>query len=101
MIEAGELDDPPRPGSRRFLPLFRVRSTARTRRGDWAGWQALLAERTTRTGDPRDAMCIVTDGEYGTVSSALVALPAHAIEPPGFLHAEGRPGEVAFEPVPL
>ena len=45
-------------------------------------------------------MCIVTDGEYGTVSSTLVALPPHVTETPAYLHAEGRPGEVDFAAVP-
>lgn len=101
MIEAGELDDPTSARISRFLPQFRFVPPPDPDAGDWASWQALLAERTTRTGAARDAMCIVTDGDYGTVSSALVALPPHAIQPPVFLHAEGRPGEVAFEPVAL
>ena len=96
MIEAGELDDPASARIARFLPQFRFVPQPDPAAGDWSGWEALLAERSARTGDPRDAMCIVTDGEYGTVSSALIALPRHVTEPPVYLHAEGRPGEVAF-----
>ena len=69
--------------------------------GDWSAWQALLAARASPTGDPRDAMCIVSEGEYGTVSSALLALPRHVTEPPVYLHADGRPGEIGFQPVPV
>ena len=70
MIEAGELDDPASARIGRFLPQFRFVPAPDPAAGDWSAWEALLAERTARTGDPRDAMCIVTDGEYGTVSSA-------------------------------
>jgi hypothetical protein len=100
MLEAGELDDPASPRIARFLPQFRFVDAPDPGGGDWSAWQALLAGRASPTGDPRDAMCIVTDGEYGTVSSTLLALPRHVTEPPVYLHADGRPGEAAFEPVP-
>ena len=100
MIEAGELDDPASARIGRFLPQFRFVPQPDPAAGDWSGWETLLAERTARTGDPRNAMCIVTEGEYGTVSSALIALPPHVTEPAVYLHAEGRPGEAAFAPVP-
>jgi hypothetical protein len=44
-------------------------------------------------------MRIATDGEYGTVSASLVALPRHSTEPAVYLHADGRPGGAPFEPV--
>lgn len=100
MIAAGELDDPASPRIARFLPQFRFVPAPDPARGDWSGWQALLAERTSPTGEPRDAMCIVTEGEYGTVSSTLLALPRYASEPALWLHADGRPGEAAWGPVP-
>jgi uncharacterized protein with NRDE domain len=100
MIEAGELDDPASPRIRRYLPLLRAAAPPEPQRGDWAAWAGLLAERATTTGNPRDAMTIVTEGEYGTVSSSLVALPRHVTEPVIYLHADGRPGEAAFAPVP-
>jgi hypothetical protein len=96
MIEAGELDDPTSARIRRFLPQFRFAPPPDPAAGDWSSWEGLLASRTSRNNDPRDAMCVVTDGEYGTVSSTLVALPPHVIEPPIYLHAEGRPGHAAF-----
>ena len=46
-------------------------------------------------------MSIVTDGDYGTVSASLVALPEHVTTPARFLHAEGRPGEMPFSAVPI
>ena len=70
-----------------------LRRSARPGEARLVRWEALLADRTARTSDPRDAMCIVTDGDYGTVSSALVALSRHVTQPSVFRHAEGRPGE--------
>ena len=101
MIEAGELDDPASPRLARFLPQFRFVDPPDPGKRDWSAWEALLADRTARTSDPRDAMCIVTDGEYGTVSSALVALSRHVTQPSVFRHAEGRPGEREFADVPV
>ena len=100
MIEAGELDDPASARITRFLPQFRFVPAPRPESEDWSTWEALLAERNARTGAPRDAMSIVTDGEYGTVSSTLVALPRHANEWPVYRHAEGLPGETPSAPVP-
>jgi len=57
----------------------------------------LLASRATATGDPRDALCVVTEGAYGTVSASLLAVPAGPERATVFLHAEGRPGETPFE----
>lgn len=101
MIEAGEIDDPASPRLARYLPQFRFVDPPDPEQGDWSAWETLLADRTTRSGDPRDAMSIVTEGEYGTVSSALMALPQHVTQQPVFLHAEGRPGEQKFLDVPI
>jgi hypothetical protein len=100
MIEAGELDDPASPRIVRFLPQFGFVTAPDPAGGDWSAWEGLLADRTARGDDPRDAMCVVTGGDYGTVSSALVALPRHVTERPAYLHAEGRPGETVFATVP-
>ncbi|MGD9512398.1 MAG: NRDE family protein [Geminicoccaceae bacterium] len=100
MIEAGELDDPASTRIARFLPQFRFVPEPDPEAGDWSSWQALLADRSSRSGDPRQAMTIVTEGDYGTVSASLIALPQYATTPPLFLHAEGLPGEAAFVQVP-
>ena len=100
MIEAGELDEPGSARIARFLPQFRFVPAPDPDTGDWSAWEALLADRSSRSDDPRDAMCIVTGGDYGTVSSTLVALPRHVTTRPIYWHAEGRPGEAAFTSVP-
>jgi hypothetical protein len=99
ILESGELNDPTSARTRRYLPLFRAATEPDPAADEWSGWSALLADRTSETGDPRDAMCIVTDGEYGSVSSSLLALPAYTNERPAWLYADGRPGEVTWERV--
>jgi hypothetical protein len=100
MIEAGELDDS---GSARivhYLPRLRAAAVPEPEKDAWDAWTRLLADRPGPTDNPRDALCIVTGGAYGTVSSALLALPRHVTQPPVYLHAEGRPGEADFASVP-
>lgn len=96
MIAHGELDDLTSARVRRYLPQFRFVPPPEPERGDWATWTDLLADRGPEGGDPREAMCIVTDGPYGTVSSALVALTRHVTEPHVYLHADGPPDEAPF-----
>lgn len=100
MIEAGELDDPRSARIAHYLPRLRAAAAPKPEEGAWESWTGLLADRAGPTGNPRDALCIVTEGAYGTVSSALLALPRHVTEAPVYLHADGRPGEAAFVPVP-
>ena len=76
MIAAGDIDDL---GTRRLelaLPAFREWPAPDPDRGDWAAWEGLLGSTRAPPGDPASAaMRFLTDG-YGTVSSALIALPA-------------------------
>jgi hypothetical protein len=101
LLEAGELNDPRSRRTARFLPLFRTARAPDPTSGDWSDWQALLADRSSEGGDPREAMCVVTEGPYGTRSASLLALPRYPTEPSVWLHADGRPGETAWEPVAL
>lgn len=76
MIAAGDLNDL---GTRRLelsLPAFREWPAPDPDRDDWSGWEALLGSTRAPPGEPvTSAMRFRTDG-YGTVSSAVVALPA-------------------------
>ena len=75
MIAAGDIDDL---GTRRLelaLPAFRAWPVPDPDRGDWTAWQTLLGSTRAPPDEPASAaMRFHTDG-YGTVSSALVALP--------------------------
>lgn len=100
LIEAGELDDPASPRLAHYAPLFAAAGPPEPETGDWSAWAAILADRRAGAAEPRHALTIVTEGAYGTVSGALMALPPTVDQPPIYLHAEGRPGESAYAPVP-
>jgi hypothetical protein len=100
MLTAHDLNDSA--GSirmRRYRPLFEAAPVPDPDRGDWKAWRDLLARRD---GDdpahPRGALCVVTEGGFGTVCSSLLGLPAEG--PPVWLFAPGRPGEVEWGEVP-
>lgn len=99
MVTAREPNDVGCPRIRRYRPLFAAASVPDPDREDWSDWQLLLGSRASATGDPRDALCIVTEGAYGTLSSSLVAIASRPDRKPTFLHADGRPGEAPFAPV--
>ena len=102
MLTSRDLDDPACGRTARYRPLFEAAAAPDPAAGDWRGWQELLADGGSG-GDPRDAMRIADDGGFGTLSSALVALPARgaAGRRPTWLFAAGPPGEAAWEPVRL
>jgi hypothetical protein len=97
MITARDLNDAGSTRVRTFLPRLRAAEPPDPARGNWSAWQALLAERRSPDGDPRNAMTIVTSGDYGTVCSSLVALPAEG--EPRMWFAGGPLGEASFERV--
>jgi len=101
MLTARELNDAQSPRVRRYLPLFRTAEPPDPDRDDWSSWRLLLAATASETGDPRDAMCIRTDGAYGTVSSSLLALPPLPTGAPVWLYAGGPPDDTAFAPIPV
>ena len=101
MIAAGDIDDL---GTRRLelaLPAFRAWPTPDPDRDDWAAWQTLLGSTRAPPSEPATAaMRFRTDG-YGTVSSALIALPARG-EPdrrPVFRFAEWLPAATPWRDV--
>ena len=93
MIAAGDIDDLATRRLELALPAFREWPAPDPDRDDWDGWQGLLASTRAPPGEPATAaMRFHTDG-YGTVSSALVAIPARG-EPdrrPIFRFAEWLP----------
>src|SRR5215831_17344537 len=102
MLTAHDLNDAA--GSRRiafFLPRFRAAPPPDPASGDWQGWQALLASRDFGPGGgPLDAMTIAEQNGFGTLSSALIALPAPGSETkPVLLFAAGRPDQAPYEPI--
>jgi uncharacterized protein with NRDE domain len=91
MLTARELDDPSSARIRRYRPLFAAAAPPDPDRDDWSDWELLLGSTASETGDPRDAMRIVTSDNYGTRSTSLIALPADPERRPIW-----RYGEVPF-----
>jgi len=78
MIAAGDIDDI---GTRRLelaLPAFREWPAPDPDRDDWSAWESLLGSTRAPPGEPATAAMRFRDDGYGTVSSALIALPALA-----------------------
>jgi transport and Golgi organization protein 2 len=103
MIAAGDVDDL---GTRRLelaMPAFREWPAPDPDSGDWGAWEALLGSARAPPGEPATAaMRFRTDG-YGTVSSALIALPARS-EPDRrarFRFASWLPQELPWEEIAL
>jgi len=99
MLTARDLNDPASARMRRYLPQFERARVPDPAAEQWEHWIRLLGQRAAPGEDPGDAMNIVTDGDFGTVCSSLVALPAFGA--PVMRFAAGRPDEVPFETVML
>jgi hypothetical protein len=97
MITAHDLNDEGSSRVRHYLPLFRSAPPPEPDRDDWASWTTLLAARSSPDGDPLGAMCVVTTGDYGTVSSCLIGLPAAG--EPVMKFASGRPDQTPYATV--
>jgi uncharacterized protein with NRDE domain len=108
MLTSAELDDRRQPRIRRYLPRFEAAAVPDPKTGDWAAWISLLRCRDAEVGaGATSAMTIaplpVDGGQFATVASSLIAVPAY----PGFhcepvfLHAHGPPDRAEFVPVTL
>lgn len=104
MLTAQEPNDESDPRIRDFLPRFRAAAVPDPESGDWREWENLLAARPlSETAGEDAALCISRADGFGTVSSALIALPA--MDRPGvkpkWRFAPGKPGLVPFEDITL
>lgn len=98
MITAYDLDDLEDPRIGHHLPLWRATPPPDPAGEGWGRWERLLASREG-PGDGRGAMTFLLDSGFGTVSSALVALPATGRGDrrlPVFRFAEGHPDAVVW-----
>ena len=76
MIAAGDVDDL---GTRRLelaMPAFREWPAPEPDRNDWTAWQELLGSTRAPVGEEAAAAMRFRTNGYGTISSALIALPA-------------------------
>lgn len=75
-IASGDLDDPRTPRLERARPRFRAAPAPDPDRGEWSAWEGLLSDPEAPPGAPAEAMMrFTTPRGFGTVSSALIALP--------------------------
>lgn len=97
MLAAGEVNDPDSPRIAAHLPLFREAPVPDPGRGDWSGWEALLARTGHPPDDPLAAMTVRAEGRgYGTVSSSLAAIPARGGGGIRWRFAPGPPDRASF-----
>jgi hypothetical protein len=99
MITARDLNDATSARVRHYLSQFERATPPDPGADRWDAWIELLGRRAPPGADPVDAMTIVTEGDFGTVCSSLVALPAFG--PPIMKFAAGTPDQAPFETVPL
>ncbi|MCC6470687.1 MAG: NRDE family protein [Alphaproteobacteria bacterium] len=103
MLTSREPDDPSSPRIAFHRPRFLAAPPPDPGADDWAGWEGLLASdaRADGTG-PEGAMSFALPGGFGTVSSALVGLPAigRTGVPPVFRFAPGPPDRTAYRKLP-
>ncbi len=107
MLTAREPDDPSSPRVAHYRPQFLAAAAPDPGTGDWRAWETLLAA-TGHAPDagPEGAMCIATPSGFGTVSSALIALPAQSAGTseeirPIFRFATGPPDRTPYQKVEL
>lgn len=102
LITAHDRNDPESMRIRTYLPHFERAHLPDPGRGHWEAWEALLSNREfDAEAGPTSAMSIVDEGGFGTVSSALIALPSPSQigALPIFRFANGRPDKTPFEDV--
>lgn len=95
MVTAHDPDSLESPRVARHLPRFAAAPAPEPPDG-WAGWQAILADRS---GPPESQIDIVPRAGFGTVCSSLAALGARGAAV--WLFSAGPPHAAAFAPVAL
>lgn len=104
MITARDRNDPDSARIRHYLPRWEMAAEPDPEKDDWQAWMDLLASREVEPGrDVFDAMNIVSNTGFGTVSSALIALPsvAHSDRRPIWKFCSGRPDKGEWSEVEL
>jgi uncharacterized protein with NRDE domain len=103
MLTAYELDDEASARIRAFLPRFAAAAIPDPDSDDWREWSELLGTRSEAMSESEEtaSMCLALPSGFGTVSAALLALPADPETLPIFNFAAGKPGEAPFLPVRL
>lgn len=104
MITASDRNDTESLRIRYFLPRWQGTEVPEPELGRWQEWEALLASRDhDLAGDVFDAMYIVSNTGFGTMSSSLIALPSvrHAEQAPIWRFLPGRPDNTEWMEIDL
>ncbi len=101
MLTSRDRNDPRSPRIALHLPRFENAAAPDPETGDWAAWEALLASRDHPGQGPEEAMAIVTEIGFGTVSGSLIALPSvdMAGTKPIWRFVSGIPGNTPYQDV--
>jgi uncharacterized protein with NRDE domain len=104
MITAQDLNDPISPRIKKNRPRFQNAPIPDPENDDWFAWQALMASKNDET-DVKDksGMNITRIGDFGTLSSSLLALPKKSrfgIKPK-WLFCSGRPDQASYSSIEL
>jgi uncharacterized protein with NRDE domain len=104
IITAQDLNDPASPRIKKNRPRFQNAPVPDPETDDWFAWKALMANKSDKEdAEDRSGMNITRMGEFGTVSSSLIALPKKnrfGIKPK-WLFCPGRPDQEPFSPIEL
>ncbi|MFO0997661.1 MAG: NRDE family protein [Alphaproteobacteria bacterium] len=93
MITASDRNDRTSARIRTYLPKFEAATVPDPERGEWSAWESLLRCRAHAPGTAaEDAMTIVTDYGFGTVSRSLIAVPGTGVRDrrPVWRYADGQ-----------
>ncbi|WP_431268388.1 NRDE family protein [Dankookia sp. P2] len=96
MVTAHDPNDLASPRTARYLPRFRAAPVPDPATGDWAGWEALLADDSIAE-SRADTLRVPPEGGFGTVCASLLAIAADGTL--GWRFAAGPAGTAAFRPV--
>ena len=98
MVTAHDPNDLSSPRTARHLPRFRAAAVPNPDTGDWAAWEALLAD-DSQAETRADTLCVPELGGFATGSASLVALGAGAGRIWRF--AAGPANRAPFQDLPL
>ena len=102
MVTSHDPNDRRSPRVDAYLDRFREADMPRPEAGDWAAWQALMADTGPKAQpDPLAAMCVITGRGFATVSSSLIALaPVTGLQATWqWQFAAGQPDETQYNDI--
>ncbi len=98
LVTAHDPNDVASPRIRRHLPRFRAAPPPDPAAGDWASWEALLADAEAGAAGIAEALRVPPTDGFGTVCSSLLGLPAAGV--PVWRFCPAAPGSAPFAALP-